>query len=311
MKKFKDFIKNKQQQPTPEDKKKRQENGHLSWKISDVEFEHAASEPIKEEVSGAKRYKGNYSGAYHGGLKHPYSDLDKKIAAKKAAANSKPYFSNHPDQLKLFKDKKPKTPKLTVGTHDNPETIKYHDIQPHHTHEEVTKAFANHASSLTYQHHTAVSGYKSSSYEINDDLRNSKGRTPGKHRKYFQQRLDHVTSGTTTQHMTVYRGIHDREFHNKPVGTKFTDHGYTGTSLNPSTARNFSEDYPGEGLFRIHVPQGSKAHYFDIHDNRYQHEREMVIHRGTKYKIMKHSVDERGNRVIDLHVVGQRGRTKK
>lgn len=313
MKKFKDFVKDKQQQPTPEDKKKRQENGHLGWKTSDVEFEHTP-EPIKEDAwnqdAWNHRYKGNYSGAYHGGLKHPYSDLDKKFAAKKtAAANSKPYFSNHPDQLKLFKDKK--LPKLTVGTHDNPAKVNYNDIQMHHTHEEATKAFEKHGMNLENHHRDSIKGYKSSSYEINTDLRHSKGRTPGRDRKVFQRHLDHVTSGTTTQHMTVYRGIHDREFYNKPVGTKFTDHGYTGTTLNPDIARDFAKDYPKTGLFRIHVPQGSKAHYFDMHNNNHQHEREMVIHRGTQYKIMKHSVDERGNRVIDLHVVGQRGGTKK
>ena len=186
MDKFKDFADKKKQE---EADKKRAKSGHLSWKVSDVEFhDEGEKKPVNEKQN----------------LVNPRSDLQKKKADRlDQRAATKPYHSDHPDQLPLkFKG------------------------------------------------------------DTNEPMRASKGRKNSDHKK----ELDHITSHTTKQPMTVYRGIHSEEFHNKKVGSTFTDHGYTGTSIAPHVARGFAHDAD-----------------------------------------FSHSVDERGHRVIDLHVVGQRG----
>lgn len=295
MDKFKDFADKKKKE---EEAEKRRQSGHLGWKISDVEFHDDDKKPINE---------------YHGGLTHPYSDIEKKKAGKAAAdAAKKPYHSDHPDQLNLkFKGEK------NLGTHDRPHKITSASVIEEHSHSDTEDHFEHHNININSKHIKAIHDYKRDSSEINETLRNSKGkRTPD-----YKKELDHVTSHTTTKPMTVYRGIHDSEFHSKKVGTTFTDHGYTGTSIKPHVARGFAHDakYDEEhydktktqgSIFRIHMPAGTKAHYLDMHNGPCASEHEVLLHRGTKFKIKGHSEDEHGKRVIDLHVVGQRG-TKK
>lgn len=166
--------------------------------------------------------------------------------------------------------------------------------------------------------------YKRSSSHLNDLLRHQKYRTGelqmvmGKASPEQIQRdwneggaraklhhhinnMDRLTSHPTKFSFTVYRGAYGEsaEHVKLPVGSTFTDHGFTGTSLSKRTAYNFGIDgrkrLP-EGrvhLFAIHVPKGTKGHYMDFEHEKasLSEEKEFVLHRGTTFRVRGHSFD--------------------
>ena len=131
--------------------------------------------------------------------------------------------------------------------------------------------------------------------------------------------LDSVTNHPTPEHHTVFRGGHPGDYDKFPVGHEFTDHGYTSTSFKHGVAQSFADssakkkhakrDWTSKKIVHvIHVPKGSKGHYFDTgsthayehykdedydgtsgHEYSNSHEKEFVLHRGTRFKVTHHS----------------------
>lgn len=131
--------------------------------------------------------------------------------------------------------------------------------------------------------------------------------------------LDNVTNHRTTDHHTVFRGGHPGDKTKFPIGHEFTDHGYVSTSFRKHTAQGFSsshqvnKDKHGYGTVKhhihvIHVPKGSRGHYFDVKgedsDHSNHEEKEFVLHRGTRFKVTHHSEDNH-NHYIHTRVVKQ------
>src|SRR5690606_26418955 len=127
--------------------------------------------------------------------------------------------------------------------------------------------------------------------------------------------LDNVTGHRTQEHLTVFRGGTPGDKTRYPVGHEFTDHGYTSTSFSPSVAKSFSKshkvstkhgDLHKSHIHIIHVPKGSRGHWFDVHgedsDHSHSHENEFVLQRGTRFKVTHHSEDEHGNHFIHSRV---------
>lgn len=127
--------------------------------------------------------------------------------------------------------------------------------------------------------------------------------------------LERVTSYQTRAPATVWRGV-DRGagIHLKSPGQEFMDHGFTGTSLRPEIAEDFAGEHHGgplDGrriLARIHVPAGTKGHYLESDKSMAEdfQEHEFLLHRGTRFRVMGHSIgsDTRVH-VMHLRVVGQ------
>lgn len=176
-------------------------------------------------------------------------------------------------------------------------------------------------------------GYKgSSSGYVNDQLRNADNHDEQGNihvrsdhfesldTKTHVDDVDHLTSAHTIHPMHVYRGFRSGiGFHKdaKP-GDIYQDHGFTGTSLKSHIAINFSgmsatkEHGDVRHVAKIYVPPGTKGHYIDV-DGRssYSSEKEFLLHRGTHFKVLGHSIhkDTVSNsekiHVLHLEVIGQ------
>lgn len=190
-----------------------------------------------------------------------------------------------------------------------------------------------------------IGSYKRQSSETNGKLRAKRDpRMIGDLKKEIAKSpkykaLDKITSHPTKEHMVVYRGYdyalsrkdyipHTKGFGQFKKGFTFKDHGYTGTSLNAETARTHSKGSHTEGwddspnannygnrknhkraIFAIHLPKGTKGHYFDHHENEYDSEQEFVLHRGTSFKVTHHSQDD-DTHFIHVKVVHQESHHK-
>jgi len=158
--------------------------------------------------------------------------------------------------------------------------------------------FDNHEKTLTEDHKKATKKYIRSSVTTNTSLRKkSYNRLDMDHVKA----LDHVTSGKLPRDASLYRG-NSAKMH-LPVGTEFTDHGYTSTSTDTGTAKFFSED--SNHIFKIHAKKGHMGHLLE--DNPI--EKEVLLHRGTRFKVLGHTHDDKdGLHITHLGIVHQRAK---
>lgn len=195
-----------------------------------------------------------------------------------------------------------------------------------------------------------LQSYKDSSQQFNNFLRNPKSRHQGhillpSHedhwtgakinqdsiRKRYAE-ADDLMSHRTGEDITSYRGVSSSSrIHSLAPGQVFTDHGYVGTSLKRSVAREFSGSHQEPGpwsqpanvdrrvpselhnhsiIAKIHTPAGHMGHYLDVDDfNEHSGEREFALHRGTKFRIDRHEIDpDEKIHLIHMTVVGQHPR---
>lgn len=220
------------------------------------------------------------------------------------------------------------TQNLHHGTyeHPHPEPPEYEDHHSRHnkSYKADQEQFEGHGHDIESSHpksHHSILHYKEDGYEtINKGLRGNHALHIHDHE--HTKHLDHATSFKTKHDMHVYRGMsHDaHEFHKMKPGSEFTDHGYGSTTGNFGTAHsfahnggaNFWDKSKPRHIMKIHVPKGTKAHHFDYHSNDNSHENEVVLHRGTRYRVSHHSHDHENNiHFIHAHVVGQHPREVK
>lgn len=132
----------------------------------------------------------------------------------------------------------------------------------------------------------------------------------------------------------AWRGIKpSSEIHRIPPGGHFTDHGFTGTSLDWQQAHGFSGEHGYERsptwsgrqhmstgapphldgtrmMARIHIPAGALGHHLDMNGEKYGSEEELLLHRGTQFQVDRHELTPhpRGKglvHVVHMTVVGQ------
>jgi hypothetical protein len=158
----------------------------------------------------------------------------------------------------------------------------------------------------------SIRHYKDDGYEVNKKLRFKKPLTDSEARHV--KHLDRATSFKTTKPMHVYRGVPDHAFdvHSMKPDTEFTDHGFSSTSMDHATAKSFAgHSGSRRHIFKIHLPEGTKAHHFDAHASDSDHEHEVVLHRGTRFRVSHHSYDKAANvHYIHAHVVHQQDHLK-
>jgi hypothetical protein len=191
-------------------------------------------------------------------------------------------------------------------------TFKQFSIQESESHEptlqplhpDLKKQFEKHHATFTPEHHEAISAYKHGLGDVNVPLRNKRNHS---HHETLEA-LDHVTSNPLTHELDVYRGHHrDWEPHKMPVGHEHTDRGYTGTTLDPEIAKRHGSynDQHRKVYSHIHLKSGDKGHYLDQDDKKnYHSEKEFLISRGTRYKVLGHSEHPNAH-VVHLGVVSQ------
>lgn len=179
--------------------------------------------------------------------------------------------------------------------------------------------FNNHRKSFTKDHAEAMAKYKRGSAG-NDALRTN-AEEKNNHAQTHKH-LDHVTNQALLHPTTVYRSF-GREFDHSPLkpGHTFTDHGYTGTTPDPTVAKKYAgEGYGGWGaketkhIAAIHLHPGVKAHYLDLPNHpmsqttHFTGDKELLLHRGTTFKV--HHVEDIKHKdgpmkFYHLHVAGQ------
>lgn len=244
---------------------------------------------------------------------------------------------------------------LVEYTHDQPKQKETHfspDTSPEgesHRNQDSVDSFKAHHKTLKDSHMKAIDDYKTSSSSFNHYMRHHKlrntstdaqlqkdGLSPAKiaahradeketinHYHKSAKLLDHVTSHKIEHHHTVFRSGVPGDEKTFPVGHKFTDHGYTGTSFHEHVAGGFanqksaiSHDHPTYKktynrkriVHVIHISPGTKGHYLNVDkDVPLPREKELLLHRGTKFKVTHHT--EGGDyHYIHSRVIGQHPR---
>lgn len=183
-----------------------------------------------------------------------------------------------------------------------------------------------HRETFDPDHHNHVFQFKFDSASYNDHLRGIRGQ-----KAEGYKHLDHVTSCPTKEPLVVYRGYRKGfPIHHLKPGAEFHDDGYTGTSFDYKVAhdrsyvhKEWQDGSPSRlnkfhTVGKIHVPAGTKGFFLDHRgDTPYSDEQEFAFHRGTHFRVMKHTlhqwkhVDEDGwhtnyrAHIIHLEVSGQ------
>lgn len=178
-----------------------------------------------------------------------------------------------------------------------------HAEKPHVPSKAAKKSFEDHYKKVTGGKPGAtgaINQYKSHSTQINKTLRRSEGKSQAPETKH----LDALTSHKTTEPHVVYRAF-GGTFKTAQLtpGTILKDHAHISTSFDPEVAKNFhsghvtSSEKNGEThthhtkvIAKIHLPVGTKAHHIDgSHHGDNDHEDEVVLHRGTSFKVTHHT----------------------
>ena len=228
------------------------------------------------------------------------------------------------DLQELEKPKKPATKPASgaVGSVWNrPEAADKDAIKTHVPSKEAKSRLESYHKDLHEGGKHAVREYKSNSYDaINKRLRKSKGdvHLPGDKDSWSASdhhntihHLDKTLNGhKTTEDHHVYRSFGGSlNVGDLKKGATIHDHAYVSASHSHEVASEFAGDrstihhHDDQGthhfhhfVAKIHVPKGTKAHHLDNAEARKHyahsngHEDEMLIHRGTTFKVTGHSV---------------------
>lgn len=132
------------------------------------------------------------------------------------------------------------------------------------------------------------------------------------HNKFYNNHvMEKMTNLVTPKGFTVYRGFRLGKGVTTIMkkGDMFHDHGFTGTSLDPNQTHMFADnDHHGRKITAaIHVTPGMKGHYLDVDEMRsdYPEEKEYLLHRGTQFKVLGHSIATSmiGNIGLEHHII--------
>lgn len=167
----------------------------------------------------------------------------------------------------------------------------------HHLSKTAHRDFIEHHKTLEAAQEETIADYKDNSRNFNGHLREN--RTPS----MPVLRLDKALNHKTTEDHVVYRGFSGKiPLNNLHKGSTLHDKGFTGASFDKHVALGFSHSivlpdknkvfHEHRYLAKIHLPKGTKAHYLDNANSRAGHncENELLIHRGTTFKVTKHAV---------------------
>lgn len=164
-------------------------------------------------------------------------------------------------------------------------------------------------SDFTPEHTHTLFNYKTNSHQYNGILRAKVKPDVSDDFNDDIKRLDHITSHRIIRPLIGYRGYGFYGSQNRLNLDKFSrkgsvihDRGYTGTSLSWRHALGFSDKTP-KGMRRIaeiHMPIGTKGFYIEPYND--HGEKEFLLHRGTKFRVIGHSIRSENDHT-PVHVV--------
>jgi hypothetical protein len=143
---------------------------------------------------------------------------------------------------------------------------------------------------LTWDEHSAIRGYQETSDGLNSTLRMSKGQNLTPRIKRIDAAMQKAPG--MTYDTEVYRGVGSSQaaeaIRAGGIGSIYVDHAFFSTSFDPGRAAGFA-GFSGN-ILTIKVPKGFRA--IDMNKalgakSVHKHERELLLPRGTKFRVTK------------------------
>ena len=178
---------------------------------------------------------------------------------------------------------------------------------------------------IDYHHERSLRNYCSDGYQdINGYLRGNAAREfSTEHESIVQRDINNLTE-TLNEHqlgrnMTLYRGVSNpnfiigdnwqnmstEEINNANIGRVFRDNGFCSTSVDPNGATDFSQCWTGATII-IQAPADANGMCVGAYSN-HTTEREILLQRGSDFRIDGVSRDRHGNCVIRTTLIGRGG----
>lgn len=123
--------------------------------------------------------------------------------------------------------------------------------------------------------------------------------------KAWRDNLDSaIGKGAAPENITVFRGFENPEISRNfdaLDGIIIGDDGFVSTTLSEPVARRFARSYRDPVLAEIRVPKGTKMGYVDAVNS--VDEYEMLLPRGTRFRVVEAGYTEKGQKRVVLEVV--------
>lgn len=136
--------------------------------------------------------------------------------------------------------------------------------------------------------------------DVNPRLR--QGKPPSREDKKDVEEMDKVfASSSSSADVVVYRGVSSEAVEKMVPGSTFVDGGFVSTSSSKQTASNFARG-DGSAVMEIRVPKGSKAVSLINNGAFSKAEKEVLLNRGGKFKVVSFKKGNRfkpGNLVVE------------
>lgn len=150
-------------------------------------------------------------------------------------------------------------------------------------------------------HHYLLGGYE----PINDGLRDSEGQRVDSHARNLESVIER--SGPVPTDLRVHRNVVRATQMFGPVGDRvgeaFTDHGFTSTTTSDTQAEHSISGGGDRAVLHIFVPKGTAAMKIEDPGTHFGvSEREILLQRGTRYRIHSDIVRPDGVREIEMSV---------
>lgn len=156
--------------------------------------------------------------------------------------------------------------------------------------------------SLSTSERSATAGYSDGTYRgMNAWLRNTQGTVPLKSGSEAEALEAALKKSSMPQDMVLWRGTtRDWVPASVQVGAVLTDHGFVSTSLMTSTASGFSRGV----MLKILVRGGKSGAAYIKPISHFSSEWEVVLQRGSRFRVIEVGTDSRGRRLITVEWLG-------
>ena len=161
------------------------------------------------------------------------------------------------------------------------------------------EAFSDWKAALGDDRELALEQYASSAYsQINHYLRFKDFELDAGGVRRLQLLDSALDSARMPESVTAYRGFYSQwyiENFDRLTGTIVTDEAFVSTSLDPAIAENFSRAGFGSIFAEVRIPESAKAAYIS---HIYSNEAEILIARGTQFRVISATVENNVNKLI-------------
>lgn len=156
---------------------------------------------------------------------------------------------------------------------------------------------------LSTAHHAALGEWQSERYRSIQNY-NRTGKTGGRlGLKDLTGKIDSaINANRIPRDIQTFRGIGGEQVLGLKKGATFSDRGFVASSLSLETAKLYARSRDDGAILRVAIPRGTRAAYVQ------GGETEVLLGRGTRFRVTGISRGSQGERVVDVRVL--RGRER-